>query len=157
MGNAALELDQSTELKTIDWVDARLRAWAEWCEAGGAVVGMGYGRNPIAGAIENGGQIIRGTGPASQAGGYDPDYETDRAVSKLPDDLRQVVVEHYRHADAAEWKRVRRCGCSRRTYYRRLARAHQSVMMLIRVPAQPRTGSSVRDRMLAGKKSAARA
>lgn len=115
-------------------IDARLRAWSEWCEHGGVVVGLGYGINPIGSAVENGGQIIRGTGPASQPGGYDPHYEIDRAVSQLPSDMQQVVVEHYRHADAAEWKRVRRCGCSRRTYYRRLARAHQAILFLLEAP-----------------------
>ncbi|SEG15337.1 hypothetical protein [Marinobacterium lutimaris] len=141
MGDAAETLDQQREPTTIAWIDVRLKAWAEWCETGGVVVGLGYGKNPIGGAVDNGGMIIRSTGTAAQPDSYDPNYEIDQAVVKLGADLKTVVVEHYRHEDAPEAKRVYRCGCSRSTYFRRLAKAHQHILFMLPAEKKVRSGA----------------
>lgn len=146
MGEAAMKLDLQAEPKTIAWVDVRLQRWAEWVDR----ERMGGGntqRNVIASLMDGQGVIARGT--AMDAGSMpDAIYDTDRAVRQLPADQLQVVNEHYRHADAPEPKRLARCGCSRRTYYRRLARAHQVVMMLLKAPAKRRMQSSARDQLM---------
>lgn len=150
MGEAAMKLDLQAELKTIAWVDVRLQRWAEWVER----ERMGGGntqRNVIAALMDGKGVITRGTAP--DGGMPDAIYDTDRAVRQLPADQLQVVTEHYRHADAPEPKRLARCGCSRRTYYRRLARAHQSIMMLVRAPARRVVTGGVRAQMMACAKS----
>lgn len=151
MGEAAMKLDLQAEPKTIAWVDVRLQRWAEWVER----ERMGGGntqRNVIAALMDGQGVLARGT--AGDAGAMpDAIYDTDRAVRQLPADQLQVVTEHYRHADAPEPKRLARCGCSRRTYYRRLARAHQSIMMLVRAPARRVATGGVRAQMMARAKS----
>lgn len=152
MGEAAVavKLELQAEPRTIAWVDVRLCRWAEWVErernSGGNTQ-----RNVIATLMDSKGVIARGTAPDA---GSMPDaiYDTDQAVQKLSAEQSQVVIEHYRHMDAPESVRVARCKCSRRTYYRRLARAHQSIMMLLKAPAQRRTQSSARDRLMSGVK-----
>lgn len=146
MGEAVMKLELQAEPKTIAWVDVRLQRWAEWVER----ERMGGGntqRNVIASLMDGKGVIARGTAPDA---GSMPDaiYDTDRAVQQLPAELKQVVIEHYRHMDAPESVRVARCQCSRRTYYRRLARAHQSIMMLLKAPAKRRVQSSARDQLM---------
>lgn len=109
----------------ITWVDKRLVQWGEWSEENrGIAIGLGYGNNPLAGGVRS---------TASEGATAMPDgiYEIDRAVVRLPVDLHKVVIEHYRHPDCPESKRVERCGCSRATYFRRLAKAHVAVMMLL--------------------------
>ncbi len=156
MGEAAVavKLELQAEPKTIAWVDVRLCRWAEWVER----ERMGGGntqRNVIATLMDGHGVLARGTAPDA---GSMPDaiYDTDRAVRQLPAEQGQVVLEHYRHADAPESTRVARCNCSRRTYYRRLARAHQSIMMLLKAPAKRRTQGSARYRLMAGMKKPAK-
>ena len=146
MGEAAMKLELQAEPKTIAWVDVRLQRWAEYVERE-RQGGGNTQRNVIATLMDSRGVVARGTAADS---GSMPDaiYDTDRAVHQLPGPLAQVVVEHYRHADAPESTRVARCQCSRRTYYRRLARAHQAVMMLLRAPAKRRVQSSARDQMM---------
>ncbi|WP_010323014.1 hypothetical protein [Marinobacterium stanieri] len=155
MGEAAVKLELQAEPKTIAWVDVRLCRWAEWVERERMGGGNTQQRNVIATLMDCRGVMTPSTG-------YDawsmPDavYDTDQAVRKLPAEQNQVVIEHYRHMDAPESTRVARCNCSRRTYYRRLARAHQSIMMLLKAPAKRRTQGSARDRMMASMKKPAK-
>lgn len=123
------------EAACVPWVDKRLQAWAEWlaCDECG-VSGIGYGSNALASIIDAKGDVIRSTGGA--VGGDMPDsvYEVDRAMRKLSSSdnkLHAALCEHYRHADADEAVRVARCGCSRRTYFRRIAQGHHALLLLL--------------------------
>ncbi len=118
------------EPKTIASIDAKLVRWAEWRMEGAGRPGMLGGGNTIAALMAGGGQITRSTAPQDSA--PDDIYDTDRAVSRIDAQLQQVVTEHYLHSDASETVRLVQCGCSRATYYRRLATAHHQVLFLLK-------------------------
>jgi hypothetical protein len=143
LGEAALNMDSMElaggrrELKTIASIDARLVQWAQWRQEGAGRPGMLGGGNTIAALMAGGGEIVRSTVPQDST--PDDIYDTDRAVTRLADMLQRVVTEHYLHSDATEVTRLMQCGCSRATYYRRLATAHHQVQfMLKRKPSRVR-------------------
>lgn len=124
------------EAACVPWVDKRLQAWAEWlaCDVGGFVSGVGYGNSALASIIDARGDVVRSTGGGAAGEMPDSVYEIDRAMRKLSSSdskLHTALCEHYRHADADEAVRVARCGCSRRTYFRRIAQGHHALLFLL--------------------------
>lgn len=146
MGNAAQQLDNETQGPAI--VVLRLQSWARWLEGSRTGASLGYGGCTIAAVLDCGGQFIRSTAPGRADDMPEAIYNVERAVNQLDSKLKQIVIEHYRHADAPEDKRLAVCGISRATYYRRLNQAHTHVMMLL-VPLRKPANTSARDRILA--------
>ena len=57
-------------------------------------------------------------------------YDLDKLIKKLDNELQVVVTEHYQHSDCSLDQRYKQCGCGRDTYYRRLSKAHHSLVFL---------------------------
>ena len=147
MGYAAQQLEKLDQQGPAIVV-LRLQSWARWLEGSRTGVSLGYGGCTIAAVVDGGGQFVRSTAPGRADDMPENIYQVERAVNQLDAKHKQVIVEHYRHPDAAESKRLAVCNCSRATYYRRLQQAHQHVLMLL-LPQRKLTSSSARDRILA--------
>lgn len=145
------------EPKAMPWIDGRLRRWAEClpCDAGmggSGALGASYGNSVLAGVIAGQGVVIRSTADSPSI--PDDVYEVDRVMRELEaeePDLFAVLYEHYQHADAVEEVRVARCGCARRTYFRRLAQGHGAVAFKLKRKDGRGSGvgrSSARDQLM---------
>ena len=117
--------------RMIPSIDNRLVCWAEFMARGEN--GGSAATNMIATLMECRGDLTRSTTPPCSM--PDAIYDTDRIVSKLADShpaLAQVVREHYENASALPEHRYIACGCSMKTYYRRLAQAHHAVLFMVK-------------------------
>jgi hypothetical protein len=56
----------------------------------------------------------------------DEAFEVEQAVHAMADYLRQAIVEYWIRSDPPP-RKASRCGCSLRTYWRRLERGHRAV------------------------------
>jgi len=114
--------------KLIPSMDLKLKRWAEYysVEELGC---MGSSGNVIASLIASGGELIRCTNPET-FNIPDDVYDFGRLIDKLPVMQKSVVKEHYLNTSSLEAQRLAACDCSRRTYFRRLASAHASLVML---------------------------
>ncbi|MBB1485798.1 hypothetical protein [Oceanospirillum sediminis] len=126
------------KLKAIPAIDARLQIWARWRlmnEDRGE--GEASGSSMLGAIMDGGGQYIRSTNPSANSM-PDEVFDMDRAVTKLPIELRMVVETKYLddHLDAPE--KMSKCGCSKRHYYSRLYQAHHELLFMISTPEQLR-------------------
>ena len=139
-----MDLDQGrakrvrVETKVLPWMDKRLEQWAECVPSAsdglGGSGGSGYGNSALASIIDAKGDVVRSTGGGVAGEMPDSVYEIHKAMRKLAVSdkaLHAALCEHYQHADADEAVRVMRCGCSRRTYFRRVAMGHHAVAYLL--------------------------
>jgi len=120
--------------KLIPSMDLKLKRWAEYysVEELGSIGGSG---NVIASLIANGGELIRCTNPET-FNIPDDIYDFGRLIDKLPSDLNTVVQEHYMNASSTLEQRLKACRCANGTYYRRLAKAHYSLVFLSKRPVR---------------------
>ena len=118
------------ETKRIAKVDRWLEDWSEFVLAGDASA-SGYGSSTLAAVMDGMGEVVRST-VKGVSGLPDLIFDVDRAVNQLKPELKAVVFEHYVNRSALAEQRLRACGCSSKTYYRRLARAHQCVLFSVR-------------------------
>lgn len=109
-------------------VDRKLKAWGEWTlrnedSGGGEVAGVSM----LGKLIEGRGMLVRSTDPSV---GSMPDdvFDVGRAVERLPVKLQQVVEAQYLDLAATHQQRAEACGCAYKTFYRRLAEAHQRIL-----------------------------
>ena len=108
----------------IQHIDDRLQQWALWLTR----------REDSGLGLPHQAAFMRDAPPSNDARrqSYVPlnDFEcadTDRAVCALRPELRKVIDESYRFGNSLNDK-LRRCGCEKRTYYRRLDAAHLHIM-----------------------------
>ena len=116
--------------KLIPSMDLKLIRWAEYINQD---AGQSTGCNIIAKAMASGGLIVRSTNPEI---GCLPDdvYDLDKLIKKLEAKLSIVVQEHYLNASSTLEQRLRACACANGTYYRRLSKAHYSLLFLGKKP-----------------------
>ncbi|MFJ3259670.1 hypothetical protein ACIPK7_05405 [Pseudomonas sp. NPDC086581] len=89
--------------------------------------GAGFG-NVIALLMDTGGELIRSTNRGSSVLiGQAAEVEMLMNRHRLPEELEQVVWEHYVNTDSLESQKHAHCGCSQRTFYRRLHEAHVAI------------------------------
>jgi hypothetical protein len=102
----------------IDSIDARL---VHWSEAVKGNIGTGYIGSTL-GRLVSGGSTVSHRGSTIQ---FDTvAYETEKAVQKLPDALKVIVVEFYINDSNTIEQKLKVLGISKRTLYRRLDMAH---------------------------------
>ncbi len=106
-------------------IDEMLKLWAEEMHAPGSNGGGYAGGNLIAMLIASKGEVVRGHRGSRVI--LDRVAEVDRLVNRLPEELKNVVVEHYLNRDSFPEQKYRHCGCSRNTFYLRLHVAHQGI------------------------------
>ena len=102
-------------------IDQKLIRWAVWQANGHRAVGLGY--SPCT--------LSRMVGGSASTVPFDSiiDIESmnvDRAVSKLPGELKDAIVAHYLKQGTAAQK-ARDCRCARRTFYERIDNAHTRI------------------------------
>ncbi|MEM5529566.1 hypothetical protein WN093_12135 [Gammaproteobacteria bacterium AS21] len=123
------------ELKLIPSMDAKLIRWAEFVSQS---AGQSTGANIIAKAMASGGMIVRATNP--DIGSLPDDvYDLGKLIEGLEKNLRVVVHEHYLNVPSMLEQRLKACGCSNGTYYRRLSKAHYALLYLSKRPSRKRT------------------
>lgn len=102
-------------------MDDLLHMWAR--DRRGNIFGRGGGGNIIALLMDTKGELIRGGGgprvPLDQTADVELIYN-----KHLPVELKRVVHEHYLNRDSLDSQKYAFCGCSRKTFYRRLHDAH---------------------------------
>lgn len=133
------------EPRQIDWVDSRLQHWAaqRFADQDRYSGAGGFGPSVLAAVVESKGVVVRSTAKVGSLMS-DGDYEIDKAMRELEKrepGLHAVIEVHYCQADVDEAVRIARCGCSRRTYFRRIASGHAALAMLL--PDAKRRGSGV--------------
>lgn len=96
-------------------IDEMLKLWAEEMHAPGSNGGGYAGGNLIAMLIASKGAVVRGHRGSRVI--LDRVAEVDRLVNRLPEELKNVVVEHYLNRDSFPEQKYRHCGCSRNTFY----------------------------------------
>lgn len=109
---------------TIEYIDKRLKAWAEWSVRGGLVTGLWYARcNFAADAVD-------GRRPVDVA--FDEEAEQiHRAIVALrPEFLRVAIHAFYLGRGSAE-QRARDIGVSRRTLYQRVEHGQQRLASIL--------------------------
>ena len=124
------------KLKAIPAIDGKLQIWARWRlmndEQGS---GEAQGCSMLGALIDGGGQYIRST---NSSGDSMPDeiFDTDRAVTQLPLELRMVVEAQYLddHLELAD--KCSKAGCSKPTFYRRLYQAQHQILFMLKPPEQ---------------------
>ncbi|WP_028301526.1 hypothetical protein [Oceanospirillum beijerinckii] len=122
------------KLKAIPGIDGKLQIWARWRlmndEQG---PGEAYGCSMLGALIAGGGQHIRSTNSSSDSM-PDDIFDTDRAVTKLPLELRMVVEAQYLdvHLELAE--KCGKAGCSKPTFYKRLYKAQHQILFMLKPP-----------------------
>lgn len=118
----------------IPMIDRRLQTWGEWRLANdGQWSTEAAGSNMLGKLIDGGGQLSRTTNPSA---GSMPDdvFDTCRAVSKLATDLQMVVHAEYMSLIETKDEKAEQCGCVVRTFHRRLCKAHQQILFLLKDP-----------------------
>lgn len=117
-------------------VDRKLQNWGEWTlrnEDSGS--GEAAGCSMLGKLIDGQGVLIRSTDPSV---GSMPDdvFDVGRAVERLPVKLQQVVEAQYLDLTATKEQRAEACGCCYKTFYNRLADAHQRILFSMKAPSQ---------------------
>lgn len=102
-------------------IDEKLVRWAQWQANGHRAIGLGY--SPCT--------LSRMVGGSASTVPFDPiiDIESmnvDRAVSELPNELKEVIVVWYLKPGTTTQK-ARDCKCSRATFYNRISSAHTRI------------------------------
>lgn len=113
----------------IRYIDEALQLWAAELHPpnGAEAIGPGGGRCSLAALIDSRGVLIRSTRQGRVL--LEQAAEVELLVNRyLPDKERQVVIEHYTNYDSLDSQKWAACGCSRPQYYRRLHRAHESLV-----------------------------
>src|SRR5687767_37838 len=110
----------------IAYADCALDAWASWVRE----ILSGYPAATLLGRI-----IEQGVSGAAQPGNQldgmpDEVLATDRAVGRLDVIEKEVVMVYYLTYADSDIK-ARECGCSRATFFRRIARAQKNVYELL--------------------------
>ena len=129
-------------LQRIPGIDRRLTVWGEWLlnEKCSVVGEVGWGGSMLGALIDGGGELIRCT--AKDPGGMPDDvYDTNKAVEALSDKLKQVVQVQYLDLTSSAEQKAEQCGCARRTYFDRLAKAHQEILFRLKAPSNLRSRS----------------
>lgn len=117
-------------------VDRKLQTWGEWTlrnEDSGS--GEAAGCSMLGKLIDGRGVLIRSTDPSASSM-PDEVFDTGRAVERLPVKLQQVVEAQYLDLAATYQQRAESCGCAYKTFYRRLAEAHQQILFLMKASSQ---------------------
>jgi hypothetical protein len=110
----------------IKHVDEVLKLWAEDLHSPHQPVGVGSGGNMIAMLMEFKGELIRGTRGSRVL--LDASADIELIVNKhLAPELALVVREHYCNRESLLSQKMLFCGCSSKTYYQRLHRAHELI------------------------------
>jgi hypothetical protein len=110
----------------IKHVDEVLRLWAEDLHSPHQSVGVAGGGNMIAMLMECKGELIRGTRGSRVL--LDESADIELIVNKhLAPELALVVREHYCNRESLLSQKMLFCGCSSKTYYQRLHRAHELI------------------------------
>ncbi|MGB0468556.1 MAG: hypothetical protein ACPGF7_13640 [Pontibacterium sp.] len=124
--------------KQIPGVDRRLVAWGEWMLSNSERYGQAAGVSMLGALIDGGGMIVRCTNPNA---GSMPDviFDTDKAVNQLDVGLQQVVRLQYMEPALTGVEKADRCGCVPRHFRRRLGRAHQEILFLLKAPMSLRS------------------
>jgi DNA-directed RNA polymerase specialized sigma24 family protein len=118
----------------IEHINARLIRWADWAARSNRAVGLGYSPCTIIRLMKG---EFRCTFNRNDPMINDEAMNTERAVIKLPDELRKVVVVYYLKSGTVEQK-ARDCRCCRDTLYARLHHAHQRIDELLAMPRRER-------------------
>ena len=107
----------------IDHIHLRLVEWSRFMRAV-RVSPRGYPSQTMESAIkEMGGVMISGDGPRIQREYPQHIRETERAVTKLPENMRDVVIAHYTQSGRSKHK-AHAMGLNRMRYYATLDSAH---------------------------------
>lgn len=127
------ERGKSSGQRIIPMVDRRLVTWGEWKLSERADSGEAAGSSMLGALMDSQGELIRSTNPSA---GSMPDdiYDTDKAVQRLPVELERVVREQYTNLIATAAQKAETCGCSTKTFYRRLGKAHQEILFVLKPP-----------------------
>lgn len=104
----------------IEHIHQRLYRWADWAAGGQRAKGLGY--SPCTLSRWEVSCSLRSVDP-----GFDEEAaNTDKAVTLLPVELRDLVKEHYLKPGTARQK-CRTLGVSPKTFYERLHHVHQRI------------------------------
>lgn len=107
------------------YIDGRLRHWADNVRAG-ALEGRLVSNGATLAAMARNGCVVRGTARGGSVLMDAAAEDVERCVVRLPDVLRQAVMEQYLQNSTAEQK-AKFCGVSRRGFFARLERAHAEI------------------------------
>lgn len=113
---------RTARAESFAWLEQRLDQWGAW-RNGGVMRGLGARtmRWPSKTEIRSG--IVETDNPAFDRVMQD----IDRAVASLHDDFKAAIIQEHGRGDytTTPEKRAELCGCSPRTYSRRLQRAYE--------------------------------
>ena len=126
-------------------IDQRLDTWARWRLANDDRGRIQTSTGSVLGALmAGGGEVIRGTNPSA---GSMPDaiFDTDRAVQKLDEKLRMVVEVQYLDGISTREEKASKCGCTSKTFYNRLVKAHSEILFLLKDPNNKQLGGAKRN------------
>lgn len=104
------------------YIDGRLQHWADSVRAG-ALEGRLMSNGATLAAMARNGCVVRGTARGGSVLMDAAAEDVERCVVRLPDVLRQAVMEQYLQPSTAEQK-AKFCGCGVKAFYARLGRAH---------------------------------
>lgn len=114
----------------IKHIDEMLKLWAQELHSPYIHGGSGGG-SMLAQLIACQGELIRGTHGSRVL--LDESADIELIVNKhLAPELYLVVHEHYCNQDSLLAQKVAHCGCSLKTYYARLHRAHESIGTMLK-------------------------
>lgn len=110
----------------IDSIHARLIHWSESVKGN---IGLGYIGSTL-------GRLASGM-PASRQSGACVEfdtlaYETEKAVQKLPDALKVIVIEFYVNDSSTIEQKLKALNMSKRTLYRRLDNAQALIQQYLK-------------------------
>lgn len=103
-------------------INDKLIRWADWQANGHRAVGLGYSPCTLS--------RMMGGSPSTLPADPIIDIEsinTDRAISELPGELKEVVIVYYLK-QGTQSQKARDCHCSRATFYVRLDNAHLRIL-----------------------------
>ena len=111
----------------IDSIHARLIHWSESVKGN---IGLGYVGSPL-------GKIASGAHVSPQRTSIYPDvdataYDTEKAVQRLPEALKAIVVEFYINDTNTIEQKLKALNISKRTLYRRLDNAQALIQEYLR-------------------------
>lgn len=116
----------------IDHMHQRLLRWADWSALGKRAAGLWFARCSLAVWHASSEALLPDVRLDEEAS------DTDRAVTQLPDDLRDAVRAMYLGRGTVE-QRARDCNCHKDTLYSRVARAQQRMIGILDAVKRDRT------------------